>query len=81
VYATSGNAKEVEVGRGKNPSIAVGQDGAYVIWTDGTNVKLKKPGARDAVTLGEGAFPVLAGSSSVHAAWEHNGAIIVEQIR
>jgi hypothetical protein len=33
------------------------------------------------VTLGEGAFPVLAGSSSVHAAWEHNGAIIVEQIR
>jgi hypothetical protein len=81
VYATSGNAKEIEVGRGKNPSIAVGQDGAYVVWTDGTSVKLKKPGSKDAVTLGEGAFPVLAGSSSIHAAWEHNGAIIVEQIR
>src|SRR3954467_15560612 len=30
VYATSGTGKEVEVGRGKNPSIAVGQDGPYV---------------------------------------------------
>ena len=45
-------------------------------------MKLTKPGAERPVDArDEGAFPVLAGSGPVYAAWEHHGSITVEQIR
>ena len=35
-------AKEVALGKGKNPAIAVGQDGAYIVWTEGTRREVDK---------------------------------------
>jgi hypothetical protein len=81
VYTTSPGARETALGTGKNPAIAVGQDGPYVVWTDATSVKLRKPGSSAAIVLGEGAFPDIAGSNEIYAAWEHQGTITVEQVR
>ena len=81
IYATAGDAKELAIGKGKNPTIAASKTGAFIAWTDGPEVKLLKPGATQPATLGEGAFPVLAASDSVYAAWEQNGAIVVEHIQ
>ena len=59
----------------------MGQDGPYVFWTDATSINLRKPGSSAAIVLGEGAFPVIAGSKQIYAAWEHQGTITVEQVR
>lgn len=82
VYVTSAGGPEVRIGAGKNPAIAIGSDGPYFIWTEGANVKVIKPGSKQPVILGAGAFPVLAGAAAnVYAAWEHEGAIAVERVR
>ena len=81
VYAAPANGKEVALGPGKNPSITANRNGRYVAWTEGTAVKLMKPDATSPVTVGEGAFPVLAASDTVYVAWEHEGAIAVEPVR
>lgn len=80
IYAAPANGKEVALGKGKDPSIAGGKDGVYVAWTDGTAVKVMKLGAKQPITVGEGAFPVLSGSGAVYLTWEHQGAINVEQV-
>ena len=80
VYSTTGQGEEIALGKGKNPSISAGTDGRYVIWTDGMRVMLSRPGAPKPVDLGMGAFPILAGSGPIYAAWEHHGSITVEQI-
>ena len=81
VYGTTAQGAEVPLGKGKNPAIAAGKDGRYIIWTEGMRVMLSKPGAEEPVDLGMGAFPVLAGSGPVYAAWEHHGSISVEPIQ
>jgi hypothetical protein len=81
VYAAPANGKEVALGNGKNPTISANRNGPYIAWTEGTSVKLMKPGASAPVTLGEGAFPVLAASDKVYIAWEHEGAITVEPVQ
>lgn len=81
VYAAPARGKEVALGTGKNPAIVAGRDGRYVIWTDGMNVNLSKPGSKQPAVLGHGAFPVLAGTGPVYAAWEHKGEIRVEQVQ
>lgn len=81
VYASPASGKEIALGNGKNPSIAANRNGPYVAWTEGTAVKLMKPGVQSPVTVGEGAFPVVAASDTAYIAWEHEGAITVEEIR
>ena len=74
VYAAPAGGKEVALGNGKNPSIAANRNGQYVAWTEGTAVKLMKPGASSPTTVGEGAFPVIAASDTAYIAWEHGGS-------
>jgi hypothetical protein len=82
VYLTSDGGKEVALGGGKNPTIAVTKAGPYVAWQEGMSLKVKTPGSSKAAVLGSGAFPVLAADGdSVFAAWEHHGVIEVERVR
>lgn len=81
VYTSHTSGKEVALGPGKNSAIAAGSDGPYIVWTEGMNVKLMKPGAKEPVVIGHGTFPVLAGSGPVYAAWENHGTIQVEPIQ
>ncbi len=79
-YAKPGEA-ETELGKGRNPALAATSKGAYVIWTDGPELKLKSPGSAEAVTIApEAAFPVLAGSGPVFAAWEEKGGIAIRRL-
>jgi BNR repeat-like domain len=81
IYATTGQDAEVALGKGKNPAITAGKDGRYIVWTEGMNVMLSKPGVPQPIDLGMGAFPVVAGSGPIYAAWEHDGSITVEQVQ
>jgi hypothetical protein len=81
VYAAEGQGQEITLGKGKDPSITAGRDGRYVIWSEGMKVMLLRPGAAEPVTIGHGAFPVIAGSDMVYAAWEDRGSITLEQIK
>jgi hypothetical protein len=75
-------AKEVELGKGKNVTLAMTSAGPHAAWQDGTSIVTKKPGAARASVAGTGAFPVLASSGDVvYAAWEHDGAIAVERVQ
>ena len=81
VYATTGAGPEIAVGKGKDPAMAADPKGPYVAFQQEGIIKLKKPESKDLVTLGKGAFPVLAGTSALYAAWEDDGVVNVERIR
>jgi hypothetical protein len=82
LFLAQAGAKEVELGKGKNVTLAMTSAGPHAAWQDGTSIVIKKPGAARASVAGTGAFPVLASSGDVvYAAWEHDGAIAVERVQ
>jgi hypothetical protein len=74
--------QEVELGKGKNPSVAVTADGqVYAAWSQGPAIVAKLPGRKELVTLAsEGSYVHLAGSGPVYAAWESAGTIVIEKL-
>jgi hypothetical protein len=82
VYMAAPGQPEVELGKGKNPSVAVTSDGqAYAAWSQGSAIIAKLPGRKEPVTLAsEGSYVHLAGSGPVYAAWESAGAIVIEKL-
>jgi hypothetical protein len=82
VFLAAAGSKEVELGKGKNVTLAIGKAGPYAAWQDGHSILVKKPGAGRPTLAGTGMFPVLASSGeTVYAAWEHDGSIAVERIQ
>jgi BNR repeat-like domain len=66
---------------GKDPTIAVNVKGPYVVWTGRSGLHAKLPHDARVVTLApDGAFATIAGSGSVFAAWESQGAIVVTRL-
>jgi hypothetical protein len=81
IYQFAPGGQETAVGKGKNPSMAYAAAGAYIAWSDGANLMLQTPGAKEPVVLAEGSFVTLAGSGPVYAAWEDKGSISVHLLR
>jgi hypothetical protein len=82
VYMAAPGQQEVELGKGKNPSIALTADGqVYAAWSQGPAIVAKLPGRKELVTLAsEGSYVHLAGSGPVYAAWESAGTIVIEKL-
>lgn len=82
VYLSGVGGTEEPVGAGKDPAMAVGRKGAYVVWSQGTELKLRRPGHEPETLDPAGAWASLAATRDgrVIAAWESGGAIRVEML-
>jgi hypothetical protein len=82
VYAAGSDGKEELVGQGKDPAVAIGRNGPYIVWLQGPELKLRRP-RREPETLDPaGAWPSLAAlpDGQVVAAWESAGSIRLETL-
>lgn len=81
VYITGTGERETALGPGKDAALALGADGPYAVWWTQAGLRAKVPGRATPVVLSEdGAFPSVAGSGPVIAAWESKGGITVEKL-
>jgi BNR repeat-like domain len=81
VYLAEPGKEEILLGTGKDPAVAMGPNGPYTVWT-GAGLQARIPGKSQPVTLDpKGAFVSLTGGDSVVAAWESDGAIVVQALR
>lgn len=81
VYTDVAGSPEIEIAKGKDPSIAHAPNGDYIMWVTSTGLMVKAPKDRDAVLLDtHGKSGVLAGTGPVFAAWESNQSIKVSRI-
>lgn len=78
VYMVRAGNKEVEVGPGKNPTIA----GHTVVWSASDGLRMMREGSSQSSVLdATGAFPVGAADGNREiVAWEANGRILVKPI-
>ncbi len=73
---------ETRLGAGKDAAVAIGPDGVYAAWAEAKALQIQRPGkSHPEVLAAEGAAVQLAGSGPVVAAWESNGAIVIETLR
>jgi hypothetical protein len=73
--ARPGSAEE-KIGEGRNPAVAAGRDGAYVIWSTADGLMARTPGRKEAYSVSKGGgFPSISGGMQVIAAWEDGGRI------
>lgn len=78
VILASPTAKESDLGKGKDPALAIGHKGPYVAWSDG-GIQLHKPG--ESVVLDPaGAFVHLVSGDHVYAAWESGKQIRIARV-
>lgn len=80
VFVAAPNGTEKLIGKGKDPSFALGSNGPVVAWTE-SGVRVLSSGAAEPQVLDpSGAFVHLAGESQVFAAWESGTGIKVVRI-
>ncbi len=65
---------------GKNPAIALRQEGYYAIWSTPEGLMAKVPGSPAYVLSKSGSYPVISSQGAVVAAWEDNGRIVSERL-
>jgi hypothetical protein len=82
IYMNRDGQREVIVAKGKNPAIAAGKDGAYLAWSSPSGLMAQIPGSREPIALADdGGYPSLvAVGSSVLAAWESNGKVVIRDL-
>jgi hypothetical protein len=82
IYMHRAAQPEVIVAKGKNPAIATGKDGAYAVWSGASGLMAKIPGSQEPIALAdEGGYPSLVTvGSSVLAAWESKGKIVIRDL-
>ncbi|MEK7271015.1 MAG: sialidase family protein [Planctomycetota bacterium] len=80
VYSCVSGAKEIAIGEGSQPQLAVTKDGVFKVWQQKGEVFCLRPGASAAVALGHGGYASVAsdpaGSGPVIAVWEDHGGIV-----
>lgn len=84
ILGTDGGGPERPLGAGRNPSLAFGRNGVYAVWTSGTSVVVRRPGAEQPEMVdAAGAFPAITAlaDGTVVVAWESKGAITVRSVR
>ncbi|MBY0504222.1 MAG: glycoside hydrolase [Bryobacteraceae bacterium] len=83
VYLATGNQPEREIGLGKDVSLAQGQRGTYLAWTQESSLQVLTPADKaPQVLAAAGAFVHLVKlpDGAVLAAWESNGAIETKRL-
>lgn len=83
VFTASDDNAEQALGSGKDPSIAVTPKGVYTAWTSDRGLQSRTPGRSEPTVLDkDGAYVQLAATpdGKVIAAWEQQGAIVVEPL-
>lgn len=82
IFAARPEQAESLLGKGKDPAIALGADGPYYAWTDGTAIKAVTPSRREPFVLApNGAYPQLVSTGGkVFAAWEDEGAVQITPV-
>jgi hypothetical protein len=82
VYLAGANGAEELIGAGKDPAMAVGRKGAYVVWAQGPELRMRRPGGAEHTLASEGAWASVAAlpDGRVLAAWESGGAIRLETL-
>jgi hypothetical protein len=82
VYLASKGSESL-LAKGKNPAVVEGPDGVYAAWNQGMDLMLKAPGAAAPEVVAQHAgFASLASGAAVVLAWEeHDGSIVVQQVR
>ena len=84
VYLAKNLAKETPLDAGKNPAIAVNEDGVYAAWSTPLGVRVRVPGKPEAILLdADGAYPQLLAlpGGGILAAWERKGTIQFQTLR
>lgn len=81
-YAEPGTP-EVKVADGRSPMMARGKDRTYLVWQQGSSVKLKAVGASAETVIGEGRLPQVAAlrDGEVLVAWEDRGKVFYTRHR
>lgn len=82
VYLYEAGKPETRLATGQDVALAVNAKGAYVAWTSGKAVEVKRPGAAMERVSEDGAFPALLTlpDGAVLAAWEENGSIATRRL-
>jgi hypothetical protein len=82
IYLDRDAQREVVIAKGKNPAIAAGEDGVYAAWSGPSGLMAKTPTRKEPIAVADdGGYPSLvAVGSSVLAAWETKGKIIIRDL-
>jgi len=81
IFTSSSTGPETKIGTGKDPAIAVGRSGTYIVWTSSSAVHALMPNKSEPVILSpEGAYAQLLvlPNGNILAAWETKGTLSVE---
>ena len=83
VYIAKEGSREWKIETGKDPAIATGPGGVYVVWNSGSAVHALSPSEPKPIVLAkQGAFPQLVAvpGGPVLAAWEDKGRIMIQPV-
>lgn len=83
VYLAPAGTRETVLDEGKDPAVAFGREGAYVVWSHGPGLRARVPGKSEPVALAdEGGYAqvVAAPDGPVLAAWESRGRIVTRAL-
>jgi hypothetical protein len=80
VYVANGSGGETLLGQGRDPAIAVGEAGPYVLWSSAEGLRLARPDGTQRVLDPKGRYASAASSGTVVAVWERDGAIIFDRL-
>ncbi len=84
IFLTKGEGAETRIDAGKDPALAIGREGLYLVWTNPSGVYARVPGKTEPVALdAEGGYAQLAAlpGGQIAAVWESKGAIRFETLR
>lgn len=74
IYRSTPRMPEASLGEGKQPAVALGLGGEFLIFNRGGDLRLKHPAHDTSESLGPGAYPAIAappdGRGPVIAVWE-----------
>jgi hypothetical protein len=82
IFVAPVDGDEREIGKGKDPAIAAGRDGVFVVWSSSEGLRAALPGKPESAVLDPlGAYAAVAGNgTAVAAAWESGGEIRVQRL-
>lgn len=72
---------EQDFGAGKNPAIAWGERGVYLVWSSSEGLMASSPGHAEPYILAKsGGFPSISAGGAVIAAWDDKGVIRTQRL-
>ena len=83
VYLAERGGAERKIEAGKDPAIAAGPDGVYLIWASGPAVRALVPGASQPITVapaGQAPQLIAVPGGPVLASWDHQGRIFIQPV-